>query len=359
MPEVCRDLKPELLRIIKMSSKIFITGHSEPDFDSIGSAIGMLTLCQSFGKESYIIVDDDDVSLEPGVKRIIDINKGQYHIIKLNDFIDLTRDDKDSTLIVVDANKKYQVSATPFLDRFQNVVIIDHHNPDQHTIPATASYINSKASSSAELVSKLLNSCKVRYDANVANYLLAGIELDTNRYKKNTSSVTHDVAEKLIIHGANPDYVNELFLAEFEADKRVNNLVYNGTLFAHYQHYQISFTLNRENPNKRYRKEDLAKAADKAQKYQTDASFAIGFVNDGLISISARSKGYIDVGEIMEEFTGGGNTRSAACKIQSTDVISVEEKLKSILEEKLNNTSTDYPTDSSIMTEKQYVKVKD
>lgn len=353
MPEVCKDLKPELLRIINTSSKIFITGHSEPDFDSIGSSIGMLSLCQSFGKEAYIIVDDDEASLEPGVKRIIDVNKGKYHIIKLNDFIDLTRDDTDSTLIVVDANKKYQVSATPFLDRFQNVVIIDHHNPDQHTIPATASYINPKASSASELVAKLLNSCKVRYDANVANYLLAGIELDTNRYKKNTSSFTHDTAEKLIVRGADPDYVNELFLAEFEADRRVNNLVYNGTLFAHYQHYQISFTLNREKPNTVYKKEDLAKAAEKAQKYQTDASFAIGFVKDDLISISARSKGYIDVGEIMEEFTGGGNTRSAACKISSTDIMSVEEKLKSVLDDKLTGSSR------QVMTEKQYVKVKE
>ena len=71
-----------------------------------------------------------------------------------------------------------------------------------------------------------------------------------------------------------------------------------------------------------------------------------------MISISARSKGYIDVGEIMEEFTGGGNTRSAACKIPSTDIMSVEEKLKSVLDDKLNNSQ-------QVMTEKQYVKVKE
>ena len=353
MPEVCKDLKPELRRIIKTSSKIVITGHSEPDFDSIGSSMGMLSWFQSFGKEAYIIIDDEDANLEPGVKKIIDVNKAMYRIIKLNEFVDLTRDDVDSALIVVDANKKYQVSATPFLDRFQNIVIIDHHNPDQHTIPATASYINPKASSTSELVAKLLNSCKVRYDANVANYLLAGIELDTNRYKKNTTSITHDTAEKLIIRGANPDFVNELFLTEFETDRRINNLVYNGTLFAHYQHYQISLTLNREKPETIYKKEDLAKAADKAQKYQTDASFAIGFVNDNLVSISARSKGDIDVGDIMEEFTGGGNTRSAACKIPSTDILSIEERLKSVLDAKLNN------TDQQVMPEKQYVKVKE
>ena len=55
----------------------------------------------------------------------------------------------------------------------------------------------------------------------------------------------------------------------------------------------------------------------------------------------------------MEEFTGGGNTRSAACKIPSTDILSIEERLKSVLDAKLNN------TDQQVMPEKQYVKVKE
>lgn len=350
MSEICKDLKPELLRMISTSSKIFIIGHNEPDFDSIASSIGMQVLCDSLGRESYVIVNDEAISIEPGVKRIIDVNKGKYNIINLQQFLDLSKNDKDISLIVVDANKKYQLSVSPYLDNFKNIIIIDHHNPDQYTIDYTAGYINPKSSSASELVARLLNSCKVRYQADLANYLLAGIELDTNRYKKNTSSTTHDTAEKLIIKGANTDFVNDLFLTEFETDRRINNLVYNGTLFVHYQHYQVSYTLNRDKPETIYRKEDLAKAADKSQKYQTDASFALGFIKDGLISISARSKGYIDVGDIMEEFTGGGNTRSAACKVLSNDINSVEEKLKSIVEQKINKNSEE--------TEPILIKVK-
>ena len=60
-----RDLY-EKIRTIN-SPRIFITGHKEPDFDSIASAIGIQTLCTHLGKEAYIVVSDPDISLDPGV----------------------------------------------------------------------------------------------------------------------------------------------------------------------------------------------------------------------------------------------------------------------------------------------------
>ena len=72
MPEICKDLKGQLLKTILSSSKVFITGHNEPDFDSISSAIGIERLCEELGKDAYIIVDDCETTLEPSVKKIID-----------------------------------------------------------------------------------------------------------------------------------------------------------------------------------------------------------------------------------------------------------------------------------------------
>ena len=245
-------------------------------------------------------------------------------------------------------------------DLFKNIIVIDHHNPDQHTIASTYSYIEPNISSAAEIVARLLNCFKVPYTSDVSNYLLAGIELDTNRYKKNTTSITHDVAEKLIDKGASPDFVNRLFLAEFETDCRINNLVYNGSIFERYerslfQYRQVSFTLNRAFPTTIYKKEDLAKAADKLLEYPVDASFVIGYVKDGLVSISARSKSDINVGEIMEEFAGGGNAQSAACKVETTDIKSLEEALKRVVGTKISPKTESH---SLSIIPPQYQKVK-
>lgn len=358
MAEIDNSLKRQLLESINSSSKVFIIGHNEPDFDSISSAIGIQNLCTNVGCESYVVINDSENELEPSVKKIIESSREKYNIIGLSEFLTLIG--KNCSLIVVDANKKYQLAVSEYLDLFEKIIVIDHHNPDQHTINSTYSYIEPTISSTAEVVARLLNYYKVPYTADVANYLLAGIELDTNRYKKNTTSITHDVAEKLIDQGANPDFVNRLFLAEFETDSRINNLVYNGSIFERYekpvfQYRQVSFTLNRTNPNTIYKKEDIAKAADKLLEYPVDAAFVIGYVKEGLVSISARSKSDINVGEIMEEFTGGGNASSAACKVETTDIKLLEEMLKKVVATKISQKNDQ---DTLTIIPPQYKKVK-
>ena len=86
MSEICNNLKHQLLESINSSSKVFIVGHNEPDFDSISSAIGIQNLCTAFDCESYIIVNDSEQELEPSVKKIIESSKNKYNIIKLSDF---------------------------------------------------------------------------------------------------------------------------------------------------------------------------------------------------------------------------------------------------------------------------------
>ena len=149
---------------------------------------------------------------------------------------------------------------------------------------------------------------------------------------------THNVARILISNGGDNDFVNDLFLEEFDADRKINDLVFNGTFFQHYQNmlfqnHNISFTLNRENPHTLYRKEEIAKAADKMLKYRIDAAFVMGFLKEGLISISARGKTQVDVGAIMAKMNGGGNAQSAGGRIASDDIVEVEEQLMKIVAE--------------------------
>ena len=336
MSEMLKNLKAVLSEIIKDSSKIFIVGHNEPDFDSISSAIGLWTICQMLGRKAYIIVDDDNNSLEPGVRRIINENRQKFNIINLATFDQLI--DKNSSLIITDTNKDYLLSVKDYLEYFKYKIIIDHHAEDQHTIESDYSFIDQHASSASEMVAQVLNSYRLHYDKDVANYLLAGIQLDTNRYSNNTSSKTHNVAEKLIEHGASPSAVSKMFRSEFETDRRINNLIYNGSLFETYERNifqirQVSFTLNRSLPHMIYKKEDLAKAADKMLDYNIDAAFVIGYVKEDLVSISARSKSDINAGSIMGKLGGGGNATSGACKILTPDIEEVEEQLRKIVSE--------------------------
>ena len=328
-----RDLYEKINSI--NSSRIFITGHLEPDFDSIASAIGIQTLCTHLGKEAYIVVSDPDISLDPGVKRIKDINRTAHKIITMEEYEALKG--PNQTLITVDTNKENLVPFEKTLSDFESIIIIDHHQQDSRTIKNAKEYIDPKISSASEIVAQLLLNNKVKCEKNIYTYLLAGIILDTGRFKKNTTSRTHDVAKRLIDKGADSEYINELFLTDFNDDKKINDLVFNGTIFETYaysllQTHNISFTLNRECPTCIYRRDQIAKAADRMLKYRVDAAFVMGFTDERNIQVSARSKGIIDVGKIMSHLGGGGNAQNAGLKINSLSIELLEETIKACID---------------------------
>ena len=327
-----RNLKNTIETELKKSSSVFITGHVGPDLDSIGSCIGLYTLAKNFKRKVYVIVDDPDVSLESGTKRIIDESKDSIKYITNKEFLELKT--PKSLLIVTDVNKDYRISVGDYLDEFKSIIVIDHHEESDHVIPTDKRFIFLDASSASEIVGRLLSALKIKYSSDVANYLLAGICLDTNRFKKNTTSKTHDIAEKLIDNGGDIDYVNNLFYEPFDAYCRISNLIVNGTTIKKYSEdllspIQISFTLNRNHPELIYAKEDYAKAADKMLKFGVDAAFALGLVDEDIVHISARGGKRVNVGTIMNAMEGqcGGNALSAGGRIYTDDVFKVEDEL--------------------------------
>lgn len=326
-----KKLKETLEKEIKKSSSVFIIGHNSPDFDSIGSCLGIYEIAKSLGKKSYIIVNDEESKIEPGVKKIIDQSRKSCHFITKKEY--LQQANKQSLLIVTDVNKDHMISVGDCLDRVRDIIIIDHHTEDEHTINTVNKFISLESSSASEIVARVLSAFKLKYSKEVANYLLAGISLDTKRFKHNTTSKTHDVAEKLIDNGADIDYVNNLFLEEFDSFCRISNLIINGTIIRKFSEdslspIQVSFTLNRNHPQEIYIKEDYAKAADRMMKFNgMDASFALGYVDAENIHISARGGKRVNVGNIMKEMQGGGTAQSGGTRIQSDDIFKIEEEL--------------------------------
>lgn len=331
-----KNLKETIELEVKKSSNVFIVGHNSPDFDSIGSAIGLYRIVYALGKKAYIIVDDNEVMIESGVKRILKEYDEEYRFIKKSDLPKYKN--KRSSLIVTDVNKKNMISVGDMLDTFRSIIVIDHHTEDENTIETNNKFINLESSSASEIVGKLICMLKIKCGAKVANALLAGISLDTKRFKQNTTSTTHDVAEKLINNGADIDYVNSLFLEEFDSFCRISNLIINGTTIQKYSEdllapIQVSFTLNRNNPHEINLKEDYAKAADRMMKfYGIDAAIALGYVDEENVHISARSGKKVDVSKIMTAIGGGGTPTAAGCRIETDDILKLEEEIMKNIE---------------------------
>lgn len=326
-----RKLKDILELEITNSSNVFIVGHNNPDFDAIGSSIGLACLSNYYGKDSYIIVEETANTLQPSVKKMIDMYKKDYHFIKKKDISKLI--DDNSILLVTDVNKSDMISVGNRLNDFKSIIILDHHSGNDNTIDTDYIFINSNVSSASEIVARILIALKAKYSDKVANALLAGIELDTKRFQYNDFPSTYDTAEKLIKNGAKAEEVRSWFLEDFDSYCRISNLIINGTVIKEYGKSLIapinaSFTLNRNNPKTIYHSEDCAKAAVQMISFKgVDAAFALGYINETEIYISARGNSKVDVAKIMDKLGGGGNPQCAAAKLESEDIFDVEKAL--------------------------------
>ena len=225
--------------------------------------------------------------------------------------------------------KQFYEEYFPFWNKLKeedNIIIIDHHDIGPTTIESNCSYINTSASSASEIIIKLLNMFKVKCPVEVANYLLAGIYLDTNKLTKNVNPDTFRIVAKLIENGASNSVIDNWFAEDFESDKRVLDLVGKTRL------YKYSFAIVLAEEECEYTREELAKVADYLLKYGVDASFAVGKIDESVISISARSKEKVDVGEVMKQLEGGGNRYSAATKLTNQSIEEIGKQLVKLIE---------------------------
>ena len=374
MNEELKSIKDLLKTISESSDKVFIVGHDQSDLDSLASAIGIQALCESLGKTAYIVLDEPEATMEPIVKKLRDENATRHNIIDMTGFELLH--DNESTLIVTDTNKSDKVAVREFLDSFSQIIIIDHHGTGETTIKNAKMYIpickdeneqtpKVKVSSASEIVAQLLLQAKVECDKDIYTYLYGGIYLDTNRFDKNVGEKTHDITHKLCAKGADTFAVKELFLADFDEDKIINDLVFNGTVLKAYSYdelnnYTIGFTLNREKPLTIYSKEAIAKAADRMMQYRIEAEFAMGYIDEETIKVSARSRGRLDVRKVMEYIGGGGNSQSAAAQIQGLPLNTLEDILLVAIEKGMHiGDEVISPKDSTVISApKQYKKAK-
>ena len=324
-----KEFRDKLEVKIRNSEQVFIVPHIGADLDSIASSIAMSYIVRKLGKDVYIILDEDPLKIEPGVKMIIDEARNNISIITLDKYKKMSSN--NDLLITCDVNKTHLVCCKNELDKFKEKVVIDHHNEDMNTIETDTILILPEKSSASEIMCELLRQFQIKVDSFLANYLLAGIYLDTNKFTKNASCNTMKIVASLVGKGADIVKVNRYFEEDFYSDRRVQDLISKSEFYS----YTVALCVG--GAKMRYLKEELAKAADYLLRYRNvDASFAVGYTEDDVISISARSKGDINVGDIMKELEGGGHLTSAATRLVGQDLDQTVKSLKKVYKPKFS-----------------------
>lgn len=325
-----RVISHALKQLVQESDQVLIMGHKSPDMDAIGAAIGISKIAEANDINGFVVVDENDI--DTGVQRLMEEireDEGLWsNFVSPVEALELIT--KNTLVVVVDTHKPSLVIEEKLLNKTDHVVVIDHHRRAEEFIEhPTLVYMEPYASSTAELVTELLeyqpNALKLNRLESTA--LLAGIIVDTKSFTLRTGSRTFDAASYLRSKGADTILVQRFMKEDLDIYIKRSHLIESTTI------YRDNIAISLGKTGERYGPVIIAQAADTLLTMSgISASFVISERKDGRIGISARSLGEVNVQLIMESMNGGGHLTNAATQLDDASIQDAYEQLKEIID---------------------------
>ena len=319
-----------LKEIVSQSNNIYIMGHKYPDLDAMGAAVGIYDICKSLKKETYIVLDQVNESIDEFVSRL---NKQEYYKdLFINKEEAIKNCTKDTLVVVVDTHRPSYTECEELLGISKKIAVIDHHRRGVEFIQDTVlSFHEIYVSSTCEMLTEVVQYLEddVKINKLTAEGLLAGISLDTKFFAFKTGVRTFEAASYLKKAGADTTEVKKLFRTNVEDFKTKAEIISNTHIIDN--RICISYSkMKSENINV-----VIAQAADELLTVKNvEASFVLGEKN-GIIFISARSLGKINVHVLMEKLGGGGHMDIAGAQLEGVSIQEAYKKVNYIIEQYL------------------------
>lgn len=325
-----RVFATQLTSLISSAGNVLIMGHANPDFDAIGACVGIARLCMFCGQKPKIVMNTRNKNFLACTEKLLLLEDYKNTFISAEAGLDMVR--SDTLLIIVDANNFNILESPDLANNVADYVIIDHHRKvaEFENEPKLTPLIDPSASSASEMVTAILEQC-LSSDGmykEEANLLLAGIMVDTKNFTRTTGAMTFSAAMHLRSIGASSEIAGAFFKEEFNDFMSEAKFGSNVTLYME----KIAITQSNGN-DPSFDRVAAAKAADKLLTVRgVEASFALVEI-DGVIHISARSNGGINVQLILEKLGGGGHFDAAAAALRGEDMRAVLYRLKDAIDE--------------------------
>ena len=312
--------------LIADAGEVYIMGHSFADMDAVGAAAGICCAARKRGKQARIVIDREHTAAETLIARLDALP--EYSGVFLTPAEAFLQMRADTLLVVVDTNRPDMVENPQLLESCNRVAVIDHHRRAATYIENAAfNFHEPYASSASELVTELLQYLVEPTDLlrEEAGALLAGIVLDTKHFTQRTGGRTFEAAAFLRRSGADTAEVQRLFQGDLK------DMVTKYDIIRRAEMYRSNIAVSVvEEPGV-----DRVAAAQAADDLLTlkgvQASFVI-YTAEGVVLMSARSLGEINVQVILEALGGGGNSTTAGARIEDTDPESVRQQLIGVLD---------------------------
>ena len=285
-----------LRRLIQGSKKILIATHLDPDGDAVCSALALAHVFRRWRRK-------------PQLYCVNDIPDRYSFLAGVDDF--RTAYDRYDLLVIVDTAKIKRV-AHDFSPLGERIINIDHHKSNEGF--GILKVIDPRASSSCELIYKLLSANRFRIDRHLAEILYSGLFAETGGFTyANTTPEAVKTAYELIRLGARPYRVAKHITARTEAALKLLGLVLHSL--------RVDDGIAVSCLTKEMLRQSGARSTDSENFVSlmltmegVKVALFIREADDSKLKISLRSDGRVDVDKIAAQFGGGGHRTAAGLR---------------------------------------------
>lgn len=295
----------EIIAAINGGNSFVITAHVKLDGDALGSELAFYLMLQAMGKRAVIYNQDEtpeQYRFLPGAQNIVHElgDVGLYDVGVVLDCSNLQRVGEKAASI----------------EKIQTLINIDHHISNGGF--CRLSMLDGNASSTGELIHRLMREMRCRMTKDICTNLYAAIITDTGGFRySSTHRDTLLAAADLIDNGAEPQWISENI---YESDSPAKLVLLAKVLES------MSLDLDNRVGSLFVMREDLRQTGTSLDHSEgfidiprtvkgIDISVLYSQLEGDCFKVSLRSKGQINVEKVARKFGGGGHVHAAACRI--------------------------------------------
>lgn len=289
----------------KKWERMIVLPHIHPDGDTLGSSVALRAFLKLQGLETYIVNDDRIPA------NLCFLN--QEGFMSSEAFESLNWEKESYGVFVVDGSDLTRVAdRIAIYDNASDKLCIDHHVTN--TEFADYLWLEHEASSTGELVYKLIRSCNVEVDKSMAEALYVAISTDTGSFKyDNTSSETLRTVAALMDTGFDMQKVIVEVYQNKELDQvRLMQIALNHLKMAFDGKVGMTYITQEDIEKMGIKLVDTDGICESIRDIAgLEVAIFLREVKPGSFKVSTRSKYEFDVAAFSLEFGGGGHKKAA------------------------------------------------
>lgn len=293
----------EIRKVIDEGKRFLITTHLNPDGDAFGSSLALQQVLNQLGKEARIIHRQE-----------VPLLMNQFQDCDLWNQVDSLPPEYPGSwdaIFTVECPKPERTGFDNLLDGF--VINIDHHISNQKY--GDINLVDADIPCVGMLIWKLAVECYgLSLTQSMAEQLYVALVTDTGQFcYANATEECFRMAAQLVEHGVRPDRISAYLYEGYPPSVvKLKGLILSTLMLYHEGKIALVEFPRNFLDEAEAREEDAEGVIDEPRKIKGVAvSVLLKELSDGMIKVSMRSQGHVNVENIASRYGGGGHHNAA------------------------------------------------